>query len=124
MRYIIFLLVFLIQYLWDRINSYCLTIKGEILLILHHIVSIYVLLGGILFNSKYHLIFIIIILIHWLTNNNSCYLTTITNKFCGYNKEKNFEDLIYKLNFRKLNKNIHYYLLIILIFYDIYYLIK
>ena len=77
-----------------------------------------------MFNPLYHLIFIVVILIHWLTNNNKCELTVITNKYCGYNTEKKFHDLTYKLQLNKLNKNIHYYYLIALIFYDIIYLIK
>jgi hypothetical protein len=124
MKYIIFTIFLLIQYLWDRNTSTCLTLKGEILLIIHHIIGVYIYLGGFLFNPKYHLILIIIVLVHWFTNNNRCELTILTNKYCGYNKEKKFEDLSYKLNLTGINKNIHYYYLIGLIIYDIYYLIK
>lgn len=124
MKYIIFTIFLLIQYLWDRSTSTCLTLKGEILLIIHHIICVYIYLGGFLFNPKYHLILIVIVLVHWFTNNNHCELTILTNKYCGYNKEKKFEDLSYKLNLTRINKNIHYYYLIGLIIYDIYYLIK
>lgn len=124
MNYIIFTIFLLIQYLWDRSTSTCLTLKGEILLIIHHIICVYIYLGCFLFNPKYHLILIIIVLVHWFTNNNFCELTILTNKYCGYNKEKKFEDLSYKLNLTRINKNIHYYYLIGLIIYDIYYLIK
>ena len=124
MKYIIFIAFIIIQYFWDRYTTYCNTYKGELMLIIHHIMSVYIFLGAFLFNPLYHLIFIIIVLIHWLTNNNRCELTVITNEYCGYNKDKKFHDLTYKLQLNKLNKNIHYYYLIGLILYDIFYLIK
>ena len=124
MKYIIFFIFLLIQYLWDRSTSTCLTLKGEILLIIHHIIGVYIYLGAFLFNPLYHLLFIILVLIHWLTNNNKCELTIITNKYCGYDKERKFQDLSHKLQLTKLNKNIHYYYLVGLIVYDIMYLIK
>ena len=123
-KYIIFTIFVIIEYFWDRLTSYCDTSTGEILLIIHHIMGVYIYLGAFLFNPLYHLIFIIIILIHWITNNNKCELTVITNKYCGYNKERKFHDLNHKLKLYKLNKNIHYYYLIGLIIYDIIYLIK
>lgn len=37
--------------------------------------------------------FVIIILIHWITNNNRCELTVITNNSCGNPKKYRFQDL-------------------------------
>ena len=73
---IIILLVFLIlQYSYDRSTSKSNTYIGELLLFIHHLISAYVYLGVFLFDPLYHLIFITIIIIHWLTNNNRCFIS-------------------------------------------------
>ena len=118
-KYIIFSTFILFQYLWDRLTSECSSIKGELLLFIHHIVGVYIYLGGFLFNSVYHLMFVVIILIHWVTNNNRCELTVITNKYCGNPKEYRFQDLSQKLNLTKIHKDIHYFILFGIIIFDI-----
>ena len=124
-KYIIFSIFFLIQYLCDRTTTYCNTFSGEVILIFHHLLGVYIYLGGFLFNKLYHLIIISFILIHWIKNNNKCQLTIITNKLCGYEKEHKYQDLYQKLNIEKIfKKNIQYYFLAGLIIYDIYGLIK
>ena len=120
MKNYLFLLLFtIIQYTWDRSTSYCNTNTGEILLFIHHLMFVYIYLGGFLFNPLYHLIFVSSVLIHWITNDNKCYLTQITNRYCGYDEDKRFEDVIQKLKIYKIHKDIHWYLLIGIIIYDI-----
>jgi len=117
-QYSIFSLVVILQYMIDRSYNKCDTYKGKILLIIHHIISVYIYLGGYLFNSTYHLLFILFILFHWITNNNNCELTTQTNKYCGYNKDKKFNDIIKQLNLDELIPNFHYYYLFFMVIYD------
>ena len=116
---LIFSLIIILQYLTDRCYSKCDTYKGEILLLVHHIVSVYIYIGWYLFNPKYHLVFIIMVLLHWITNNNRCELTTQTNKYCGYDKDKKFNDISNRLNLEKIIPNIHYYYLFFMIVYDL-----
>lgn len=115
----IFSFFLLFQYLWDRLTSYCSSMEGEVLLFIHHIVSVYIYLGVFMFNPLYHLLFICIVLIHWITNNNKCQLTTITNKYCGNPKNYKFQDLVKKLNMNNIHKNIHYFILFCIIILDI-----
>lgn len=46
---------------------------------LHYIISIYIVFGGFIFNDCYqlklHILFNCIVILHWLTNNNKCFLT-------------------------------------------------
>lgn len=124
MNHIFFSIFCTIQYIFDRSSNTCDTYTGEFLLIVHHILSGYIFLGGFLFNPIYHLIFIIIILIHWITNNNRCALTVVTNEYCGYEETRNFNDFTEQLRLNEINENLDWYLLIGLITYDIIYLIK
>ena len=116
----IFISVFSIQYLWDRLTTTCITNKGEVLLILHHIMSVYLLIGGFIFNPKYHLLSLILILLHWLINKNKCFVTDLTNHYCGYDNYYPFQDIITKIKLREyISPNIHWYFVFVLIIYDI-----
>ena len=116
----LFIFFSLTQYLIDSHQNPCTTNIGECLLLFHHFVSGYIYLGGFLFNPLYHLIFCIIVLIHWITNNHKCELTVITNKYCEYQESKKFNDFLQILHITNININIHWYLLLSLIFYDLY----
>ena len=118
-KFYIFGFFLLLQYLWDRLTSNCSSIEGEFLLFIHHIVGVYIYLGGFLFNPLYHLLFVCIILIHWITNNNTCELTIVTNKYCGNPKYYKFQDLAQKFNIEKIHKDIHYFILFGIIILDI-----
>ena len=85
----------------------------------NHFVSGYIYLGGFLFNPLYHLIFCIIVLIHWISNGR-CELTVITNKYCEYQESKKFNDFLQILHISTINQNIHWYLLPAIILYDLY----
>jgi len=122
---IIILLVFLIlQYSNDRSTSKCNTNKGELLLFIHHLISAYVYLGGFLFDPLYHLIFITIIIIRWLTNNNRCFITPLTNKYCGHPENYRFRDILYFTDISTLFPNVLYVILIFYILYDCYMIYK
>ena len=116
----LFIFFSLTQYLIDSHQNPCTTNIGECLLLFHHFVSGYIYLGGFLFNPLYHLIFCTIVLIHWITNNNKCELTVITNKYCKYQENNLFNDILKITNISTIYINIHWYLLPALIFYDLY----
>ena len=116
-NFYIFIILFLCQYLFDRLTNNCESIKGEIYLFIHHIISIYVIVGGILFNPLYHLILLIIILVHWLTNKDVCIISKITNNYCKFKETPKFRDIFY---FADISKKTLYVLLIIVILYDLY----
>jgi len=120
----LFIFFSLIQYFIDIYQNPCETNIGKSLLLFHHFLSGYLYLGGFLFNPLYHLIICIIVLIHWITNNNKCELTVIANKYCEYQENKKFNDTLLILHISTINQNIHWYLLPALIFYDLYKIFK
>ena len=118
MKIYLFILLILVQYLLDRTTSSCTTYQGEILLFVHHIMAVYIYFGPFFFNPFYHLIFCIILLIHWYTYK-ACILTKITNYYCGQDMNRPFRDYIRLSGIHKYHKNIHWMLIYILIIYDV-----
>ena len=117
---VILLLLSLIQFIID-ISIFPCSIYGLPLLYFHHIVNIYIYIGGILFNPLYHIIFLLFTILHWITNNNQCYLTELTNSIC-YPEEKEykqFNDFIKMLGYQDKYPKISYYVLALLIGYDL-----
>ena len=59
---------------------------------IHYIISFYILFGGVITNNilfiKIHAYTLILILLHWLTNNGRCFLGEIDYKYekSGYTK--------------------------------------
>ncbi len=43
---------------------------------------------------------------------------------CGVNKNNRFKDFLFRLKAKRINKNIYKYFVLILIIYDIFYLIN
>ena len=75
-----YLYSYTVQYIID-INMYpCDNLKGKLLLYLHHLIDIYVYFGGFLFNPVIHLIVVVITAVHWITNDDKCIFTELTNK--------------------------------------------
>ena len=117
MKYLVFLILFaLFQYSLDRYfdPDICETKQGNSILILHHLISAY-LLTGFLFNPFYHLLAIIAVFIHWKINRGECIITQATNNQCKWNQNKPFKHI-----FKYISSDIENYLIITMIFYDIY----
>ena len=111
-----------IQYIIDIQIYPCDKFNGNLLLYFHHVVDIYIYFGGFLFNPLYHLIVIIITMIHWITNDNKCRLTEWVNKVCypEYTEYKGFNDFSRMIGLQDKYPNISYYYLFLIIIYDLY----
>ena len=95
--------------------------------VLHIILSLYLLLGGLLFKyHKIHLIIVLSILVSWLFFTNRCYLQIKYNEFCMLEKKEPFKD-IQNIFFQRVlgvkNKMYKFILILIVIFYDLYYIL-
>ena len=116
-----FLILSTLSYIFD--NQKCN--NGNIILWSHHSLNIFANFGW-LSNNKYILLIYlfapIITIIHWLTNNNKCFLTEMHNSICK-NDNKMFNDLFNIIGLKKLewwNKWGHYLYLIIAWFITIH----
>ena len=123
MNLIFFGMLVVAQYIMDRMTNTCNTNTGEVLLFFHHIVAAYIYFGPFFFNPFYHLIFCIILLIHWYTYR-SCIVTKITNYYCGQDMNRPFRDYVRLSGFHKYHKQIHWIMIYILIIYDVCLILK
>ena len=118
----ILLLVSLVQFVVDISMFPCSNYGlGIPLLYFHNVVNIYIYIGGILFNPLYHLLLLLFTIFHWITNDNQCFLTEYTNSIC-YPEEKEykqFNDFIKMLGYQDKYPQISYYVLGLLIGYDL-----
>lgn len=118
-----FFLIFLatIQFLIDLNQFPCNSLCGLSLLSIHHILDIYIYFGGYFTNPSYHLLTIILLLIHWRTNNDKCFLTQWVNSVCypEYIEYKRFNDFSNMLGLQDNYPNIHNHYVIFMIWYDL-----
>jgi hypothetical protein len=102
-KILIVLILYIILLSIDFFSKYKCCIKNhpKIVpeLIIHRLASLFIYTGWI-FNNKivliFYLIFIIGIVIHWITNNNICFLTEYENKVCNFPKNTRY-DYIYRI---------------------------
>ena len=118
MKLLIFSLLVIVQYLMDRFTSTCATYTGEVLLFFHHIMAVYIYFGPLFFNPFYHLLFCVILLIHWHTYK-ACIVTKWTNYYCGVDMNRPFHDYVRLLKLYKIYEYIHWHMIYVLIIYDV-----
>ena len=119
LAFLIFIISFMLQFFHDK---YC-GFFTEIIRIIHHF-SLFLIYCGAFAPSNYLifvLLFSIVAFISWITQNNTCFLTTIEKNHCHYKKNYRFHDLFFyfdalKLPFKvdKLNLKYRIFLLSIL----------
>lgn len=112
--------LFMSQYLIDRTTTTpCKSLTGEFLLFFHHVFSAYIYFGPFFFNPLYHFITSIGVFIHWKTYKQ-CILTVYTNKLCGNDKKKRFNDFVKQLGISQHDRQLNQYYLMMLMIYDLY----
>jgi len=80
-------------------------VRNKILgnLFIHHAISVIINFGWI-FNDRrilrIYILFPILTLVHWVTNQNKCYLTQKLNYLCEYTDYQYFHDFSYFLNIK------------------------
>lgn len=84
MKYIIIIFFILVKYIYESKFMNCPSFLGESILIFHNVISSYILFGQLLFPIKYHLIFLIMLWLHWYFNNNECFISQINYLMCPY----------------------------------------
>ena len=95
-------------------------IDANIILLLHHVASVYLIFGSILFGYyKIHLIISLITIGIWIKGKFNCIITKTYNKLININPNEPFKDISYYLSKYTKIKYINVYLTIAAIFYDV-----
>lgn len=101
---IIFIVLTLFSFIMDVLTNTCIfSCSMTFILFIHHIINIFIYFGW-LFNAHnvllFHVVFPLLVLLHWKTNNNRCFLTQIINEYCGYDDGHPFHDLLYMVGLK------------------------
>ena len=115
-KFVILIYLYIFELSLDLVTNKCYQklenkdkYKFNIILLLHHVISVFAQFGWIFNNKKILILYIIqnsIILLHWMTNKGKCFITVIINKLCKQdyqNKYISFDDLPKKLGIKFLS---------------------
>lgn len=72
-------------------------------LFLHHVLAIYLYFGWLAPTKGYleiYVILVLVIIFHWMTNNQRCILTQIINWYCDYDDNEWFHDIFWFLGWK------------------------
>lgn len=127
-KYIIYILLSFLSF-FLHYNSYTsynkkkITLKIIIIEFLHSFISIYLYFGSLLFGYyEIHTIIIILLLIMWKFFKGKCPITIYINNEMNQDKNTRFRDIGYHI---EKQTNINFYIIImIILFYNIYNIIK
>jgi hypothetical protein len=114
MKKIYLLIIFCIfQLLLDISTNKCLKeikdikdrFKLIVILIIHHIISVFGHFGWIINNRQFlisYVLFVTGVFIHWMMDGG-CFVTVLFNNICGYKHYEYFHDIFYFLNLKQLS---------------------
>ena len=117
---LIFVLSFL-SFIYDIKTNVCFKLNKSfglyLFLFFHHFLAVFLYIGWIS-NSKFILIFyclfVSIIILHWITNEQKCILTQVINYYCNLPDEEGFHDVFYFIGMKQqkwFNSFIYIYLI-------------
>lgn len=112
----IIILFSIIRTVFDIFHSYdynkCYWTKNKYIffvILIHALITSYMFLGWIYKSKKMMVIFLLfwlVILLHWITNNGQCFITQITNKICGFTEARMHNPNIFLNVHNRFNTNI------------------
>lgn len=126
-KIVIYIFFISLQVYFDQFVYKCKSFKGKLLITFHHIIQIYSIFGSLIFENYYiHTFSLLFAFISHLILKK-CFLTQIQNEWCEFDdnvKLETFLNHIIKIINIEYTNNIYYALLIIVILYNVYNIIK
>jgi len=122
----LFGILYIIQVLFS-INDFktCgnINLYSIFIFLFHHLIDVYAFFGILFIESKeekkLHLLVIAGVIVHWLTNNYECILTTHLNEICNVDRKTYFPDIVTSIRAVTGITYLHLYWLVIVIIYDL-----
>lgn len=125
MKLLIYLALVFISFLIEQSYNLCQNqpLYTMFISIIHHIFSIYLYIGTFIFDFYiFNIIIVILTIIGWKLYNDRCFLSIYYNKLCDIPEEVYFHDIINLMYELLLLKNLHYYILMMVLLYNFYFL--
>lgn len=101
----IYLLLVIIQLAvtYPTFSATCSTANGigGVVYLFHHFLDVYVFWAFLFLTTRrehlVHLLVIVMVAIHWLTNNYECIATTYMNHLCGYPRDTWLDSIVNRI---------------------------
>lgn len=126
-KFLIYIILIIVQVYFDKSIYKCKSFKGILLITFHHIIQIYSIFGSLIFENYYiHTFSLLFAFISHLILKK-CFVTQIQNEWCEFDdnvKLDTFLNHIIKILNIAYTNNIYYALLISVILYNVYNIIK
>ena len=94
---------------------------------IHHILDVFLFWSFLFLTTRkeyiVHLITMVVVALHWITNNNNCIATEYMNKLCGYNQNQWLDSLKNMFDLRKYSEYFLFIWLGLLGVHDIYHIL-
>ena len=129
-KIVVFSLLVVLSYIIEKVTIKCKSknnsdlIKSEIVSIIHHIASMWLVFGTFIFQKYFlfHAFVKLLVGVHWIvlesiTGRDLCFLTVIYNNYCKLDKNTFFHDLNYHIEGWP-------YLTFLSFMYDLYFISK
>jgi len=114
-----------IQMLNDPNIINCSSVPGKLLLILHHALAVYILLGGYVSDPRIHLMVVFVsFTVHYI-NKRLCPITVIHNKLCGFPKKTQLHTILNVIEPSPTRVVcLYYFCLMVAVLYDVRFLLN
>jgi len=118
-------LLALVQMLSDPNIAKCPKTPGKALLMIHHALSVYILLGGYVSNPRIHIMVVLVsFTVHYL-NKRLCPITVVHNKMCGFPRKQQLKTILNVIEPSPTRVVCLYYLfLMVAVLYDLRWIIR
>lgn len=75
--------------------------RGEGVYVVHHLLDVFVFWSFLFLTTRLehliHLGTILVVILHWLTNNYECIATTYMNELCGYPRDQWLDSMVNRI---------------------------
>lgn len=118
-------LLALVQLLSDPNIAKCPKTPGKALLMSHHALSVYILLGGYVSNPRIHLMVVLVsFTVHYL-NKRLCPITVVHNKMCGFPRKQQLKTILNVIEPSPTRVVcLYYFFLMVAVLYDLRWIMR
>ena len=124
-RFVPVVLLALFQMCSDPNITRCPDMSGRLLLMLHHALAVYILLGGYVSDPRIHLLVVLVSFTVHYKNKRLCPITVVHNRMCGFPKKQQLKTILNVIEpDTKRVVCLYYFFLMVAVLYDVRFLLN